>query len=632
MATFTYIDSQGRERTVEAPDEVAAMAGAEDIAPNSGVMLSPRIAPQPTDSINLGQVDLSVVPVNLQQPTPPPAPTVQPFVSAPTLTQEVNTEEQRLASERTRLQNEISTLESRISGRAAQRETALGDAGVFEDLQRLNELRAEQRRVEDREIEIPIEARGDLRGRGATRTEFGQTIAPRLENQALEALAASRRTSALTDAINTNIAIIDQRINAEKEADEFLFNQRQNQLNTIETAYSTILSDRQKAALEEAKFQNSLIKDEINANREERKALLEKAAGFATPEQLTRLYNSTNEEIVAFNLQNGGIAEARPRAEAADSVIDTINNLLSNTIGLSSSVGATALGRTRGGGIPILGAIGGLIETGLENVTGIEGRGGKIAEFRGQAEQLFSDKVLQTLIDLKAAGGTLGALSDTELAMLEKASTALRPVKDGEKFTGQFAVSEKAFKEGLEIMRRAAMKVAIASRNPNSFDARGNFILKDASDAELARAYNELSAVETPQVQYDPVSELGGVSTRTSGNLPQRNFNPGNVKGGGLAAVDSLAVGRDEQGHLIFPNEQAGFTALALDLQAKLNGNSRFVQANPTIAQLGRVWAEDTNWANAVSRILGVSPDTRATDIDFEQLVRAIARQEGYFA
>jgi len=121
-----------------------------------------------------------------------------------------------------------------------------------------------------------------------------------------------------------------------------------------------------------------------------------------------------------------------------------------------------------------------------------------------------------------------------------------------------------------------------------------------------------------------------GNATASTGNRPQRNQNPGNVKSGGLA--DSLAIGTDDQDHLVFPDAATGFRALTMDLTAKINGGSRHLAANPTITQLGKVYAEDPNWPIKVSGMLGVSPSTPTKNIPISQLVDAIARQEGFYA
>lgn len=125
-------------------------------------------------------------------------------------------------------------------------------------------------------------------------------------------------------------------------------------------------------------------------------------------------------------------------------------------------------------------------------------------------------------------------------------------------------------------------------------------------------------------------NNVGNTRASTGGNVPQRNKNPGNVKQGGLA--DELAIGVDNQGHLIFPDEATGFEAMKRDIQAKISGKSRYLPANPTLAQLGKVYAEDPNWANSVARIIGASPNTETSIIPINTLVQAIARQEGYYA
>ena len=128
-----------------------------------------------------------------------------------------------------------------------------------------------------------------------------------------------------------------------------------------------------------------------------------------------------------------------------------------------------------------------------------------------------------------------------------------------------------------------------------------------------------------------------GADTQAGLNRPQRNQNPGNVKRGGVA--DQFAKkdsqGRpitDDQGHLVFDSAEAGLQGLKADVKAKIEGRSRHVKANPTIRELGGVFAEDPNWPISVARLLGVSPDTATSTVNFNNLINAIARQEGFFA
>ncbi len=121
-------------------------------------------------------------------------------------------------------------------------------------------------------------------------------------------------------------------------------------------------------------------------------------------------------------------------------------------------------------------------------------------------------------------------------------------------------------------------------------------------------------------------------------NRPQANKNPGNVKSGGVG--DQFAMkgtdGRpitDEQGHLVFASAADGTKALAADLKAKITGNSAHVAStNPTIAELGKAYAEDPHWPVAVAKILGVPVTTRTSAVDFNKLLNAVMTQEGFYA
>ena len=125
-------------------------------------------------------------------------------------------------------------------------------------------------------------------------------------------------------------------------------------------------------------------------------------------------------------------------------------------------------------------------------------------------------------------------------------------------------------------------------------------------------------------------------------NRPQTNNNPGNLKIGGVGSQFARrdAQGNpvtDNQGHLVFPTPELGFSALKADLEAKISGNSpaseRVLGKNPeTLDELGRVYAEDPNWSRGVAAILQKDRNALLSDIDLNSLIQAIARQEGYFA
>ena len=235
--------------------------------------------------------------------------------------------------------------------------------------------------------------------------------------------------------------------------------------------------------------------------------------------------------------------------------------------------------------------------------------GGEAAEAATLAKQLKGILSLENREQLKGSG----AISDFEFKVLGQAASALGINDD----TGRTSLSEEDFKFQLDKLK---LKLEVGETT--------------LTDDELLYLRDEKGYTPQQIRDYSTQQSFGSVGNTSAstgqGNRPQRNNNPGNVKQGGLA--DPLAVGVDDQGHLIFPDAATGFKAMRADILAKVNGNSRFLPPNPTIAQLGKVYAEDQNWPNSVSRLLGVSPNTPTANIPIDKLVQAIATQEGFYA
>jgi hypothetical protein len=224
------------------------------------------------------------------------------------------------------------------------------------------------------------------------------------------------------------------------------------------------------------------------------------------------------------------------------------------------------------------------------------------------AKQLKGMLSLENRDQLKGSG----AISDFEFRVLGDASSAL-----GIDENGRTNLSPEAFQAELD-----KLKLKLQVGETTLTDDELIFLRDKGYTVEEIREYG------SPQPSF---SSAGNASASTgTGNRPQRNHNPGNVKAGGLA--DSLAIGVDDQDHLIFPDDETGFRAMTLDLTAKVNGQSRHnLPPNPTIRQIGKVYAEDPNWPIGVAKILGVSPDTPAGSISMPALARAVATQEGYY-
>lgn len=514
-----------------------------------------------------------------------------------TTTETTKATEDPLVARQTQLQNEITSLEEEMSRRTAVRNEELDVAGVFADMRKLNELRSELSKAQDRSIEIPLEKRQELRGRGATITEFKQATTPELEKAALSELIASRKVQSLTDIVNTNIAIIDQQLKGINDQKDFIYTQKQKELENVQKIYGDIMTEEQKAKAEEAKYTNQVNleyeKMRIDLMKEAKTKALESGANPS------EVINAVNTGDLTKLYSMGGSLDNNASYQTAMSLYNISNKMLENNAGLESSVGPNFLSRAL---IP----------------------GANATKFREDAKSLVSKATIENFLKIKASGATFGAMSDSEWEVVT-GSSDVAPLGIDAK-TGKSKLSNKDFKERLKEYQNVSMKIATAvAMKQAGYDPS---ILKDESP-EVIKAYFD-KYVTSPKATQDYASQDVSVVQTKSGNLPQRNNNPGNLKSGGLA--DNLATGTDSQGHLIFPTPQAGFEALVTDIQAKVSGNSRFVKANPTISELGKVYAEDPNWSNSVARILGVNPNTPTATIPIKDLVLAIATQEGYFS
>lgn len=231
--------------------------------------------------------------------------------------------------------------------------------------------------------------------------------------------------------------------------------------------------------------------------------------------------------------------------------------------------------------------------------------------------------------------GTKAAQTET----LAKQLSAMLSLENRQQLKGSGAISDFEFK----VLSDAASSLGIDPNTGRSNLSNGDFLqaLKDLKNKldPTALSQDEIDYLKSKNYTDDQIQafQSGGQTsfndvgnTKASGNRPQRNNNPGNVKSGGLA--DSLAIGKDEQGHLVFPDPQTGFKALTADITAKINGGSSHLPPNPTIEQLAKVYAEDPGWGVKVAKIVGVPVTTHTQNIPIANLVKAIATQEGFYA
>lgn len=386
----------------------------------------------PSTEINLSTVQQGVIPVESVIPPAQPIPSVPiaQNISPINVSPEIQYE-QGLVDQIGVLQNELSTIENRMLGRTTQRNADLETAGVFDDMRRASQLRSELQRLQDRNIEIPIETRQDLRGRGATRTEFAQTTTPQLERNALSSLATSRNLQAVNDIIATNTAIVDSRINAERERDEFIYQSRQRELETVQQTYSNLLSDRQKQKLEEAKFANELYKisfeADLKARQEAMKTLTEKGVSFNTNmdlNQLTGLIANKNKEEI-------NDAELYQK--------DSISNNITNLEWLISPENARALSANVGPNIFARGAS-------LLDMGGAQ-------DWRTKLKNIVANETFNKLGQITQET-SLGAISEGELKLVQEAANELALTD-----SGRVKMTEKRFNEIITTLSNAQKKM-----------------------------------------------------------------------------------------------------------------------------------------------------------------------------
>lgn len=254
--------------------------------------------------------------------------------------------------------------------------------------------------------------------------------------------------------------------------------------------------------------------------------------------------------------------------------------------------------------------------------------------------------ILQQTIPNLARGvfGEVGVLTDRDVELYRKTLPNLRSTEAVQQAV--LGITLKAVQKSLENQIETQ---ALGGRNMSRFTTAYDDILSKTDDLmglrDLPQGIEETFKNATPKEQeamidtaknsFFKVQKLRELKTNNEKkNVPERNNNPINVKAGGIS--DQFAEKNpdgtpktDEQGHLIFSSPEAGVQGTKEDLRAKVEGRSRHLPDNPTISELGKVFAEDPNWGSAVASILGVGVNTKTQDIDFEELFRAVTRQEG---
>lgn len=202
-------------------------------------------------------------------------------------------------------------------------------------------------------------------------------------------------------------------------------NEYNKKINLLNTAYSIATTkEKQDIEKEATKAQQDFELKKIDIETEKKKEIAKYEAGLKSGE-------------VSATEQKAQAQQANQVTNLTQKITD-IDSIL-NSSGLSNAVGTIGLGR-----ISL-----------TEPITS------KKSNFIASVQQLTSQEVLDTLTELKAAGGTLGAISEKELAILSGAASKINTwavTDDTGKVTG-YKTTEKAFKEELNKIKSSAQKI-----------------------------------------------------------------------------------------------------------------------------------------------------------------------------
>lgn len=241
-------------------------------------------------------------------------------------------------------------------------------------------------------------------------------------------------------------------------------------------------------------------------------------------------------------------------------------------------------------------------------------------DFFAGVQQLIGKETLDTLIGIKAQGGTLGALSDTELNILKesasKINTWMKKDKKGQP-TGKFEISEEMFKAELNKMKKSAQKIIDYARQES-----GDI---SAEEMQSLRQMNPGMSDDEIRRTLGFNSGMGGTPTAQNIKLGSRlakvNNNPGNLRYVGQAGAT-----QGDGGFARFSTPEAGYQALKD--QIRLDA-SRGLTLQAFINKYAPPSENDTDlYLRQMVSATGVSPKTPIKNINLDTLAKAMAKKE----
>ncbi len=253
---------------------------------------------------------------------------------------------------------------------------------------------------------------------------------------AMEAAKAGADSTTLQNIQNANTPAEALVIAGDSLGMQFRVDQEQKQFErTIKTATFNLSVDKFSQDIEEFKQTHALDIEKLG---------IEKSQLAITKQKMAQDYALAQQKMAfdEFKLQLDNAEKLAPdtATEMKTSILDEKIKLIDNLLvspGLKSAVGPNWATRIR------------------FNVFS-----GARAEFQGGVAQLVNKETIDTLVDLKARGGTLGALSDQERILLQSAATKIGTweIKKNGIGTGIYNIDEATFKKELEQIKKLAIR------------------------------------------------------------------------------------------------------------------------------------------------------------------------------
>lgn len=402
------------------------------------------------------------------------------------------------------------------------------EAGLPVQRQELQNVINQLQGLQKEAAAIPLQIQQDFQGLGATRGGVQPIQTARLRENAIKSLGLA----AIGQTLQGNVALAESSIQRALDAE---FEPEKTKLDLLKQAYDFNKDRLERVDKRRADTLNLLIKererileDEKN-NKEEIYKIGSVATKYGAPQRVVQQIFSakSREEAVAlasqylvdpaakFELESARLDNVLKKAqinkiqretallgEMSDSERKAQQELLANAKtaiplledkvsligtlkshpGLETRVGPSRYAR-QGYlvGIPGLGGFGKSLKATAADATG------KGQAFAGGVHQLTAKETLDSLLSLKRAGGTLGALNEGERITLQNAATKLNDweVKDGKgNGTGYWNISESEFLRELETIQRLA-NVAVTQARGSLFSSEEDSLLNSALGSQV---------------------------------------------------------------------------------------------------------------------------------------------------